>query len=137
VDQVLTLDARKVATQTRITGYTAAQMQADVLSDVVTGDLVASLESFVLSDKGGEPVVARRVIDRKVKPRWLPRWLWNSIYVEHVTVEVSVEPLWTYPSADLTVPELGRPVRIPVIDQSMRVWNPQTDDNPFASRQGS
>jgi hypothetical protein len=83
--------------------------------DMVTDSLVYSLHGYVLKDQGGE-LVSRVVtpefaMTRKVKPRWMPKWVWNRLHEELVTetrkYNLVVRPEWTYPNATIKVPAIG------------------------------
>jgi len=113
------LDQRQVAFKLPV----LADARFSMTRDEALRMLLYRVETFVLSDQGGKPVTAKEVVERKVRPRWLPKWLWRSIFVERVVVSVTAYPLWTYPSADITVPELGRPVRIYEHSSSNYAWD--------------
>jgi hypothetical protein len=81
------------------------------------------LRSYVLADQGGETVTKGLSVTRKVKPRWLPRFLWNRFNEEVRSMTVTVEPKWTYPNATIKVPRLGEPVRIFVESAHYSDWD--------------
>lgn len=78
------------------------------------GMLHAQLVGHVLTEAAGPRTVQGRTFDRKVKPKWIPGWVWKRIPTESAEFAVTVEPKYTYPHATIRVPELGKPVRIAV-----------------------
>jgi hypothetical protein len=98
--------------------------QQSVMVDLMADQLVAHLEKFVLSEQAGDTVRAEATAKawyfQKVKPWWIPTFLWKRIpeqqEVSENTVVERATPKWTYPSSNLSFPELGTPVRLLVRD---------------------
>lgn len=83
--------------------------------------LVTQMRACVLGEDGGDTAERTEVVVRKVKPRWMPKYLWARIFNEYVQVKVTAKPLWTYPRTNIQVPDLGREVRIVLPGGGMRV----------------
>lgn len=127
------LDMMQVYAQERIAremivGVQHAQLAQMV--DMVTDSLVYTLHGYVLKSQAGE-MVSRQVspefaMTRKVKPRWMPTFMWNRLHEELVTEKrkytMVVTPEWTYPHATIKVPELGRPVEIAYIEDPRELY---------------
>lgn len=88
----------------------------------VLEQMALTLQAYVLGDQGGEPVSNSLTVTRKVRPWWIPKWLWARIDNETRTVSVTAYPKWTYPSANIKVPKLGDPVRVFTREASLGEW---------------
>lgn len=78
--------------------------------------LVMQLKAYVLKNDGGEPKTASVVVDLPIKPRWYPRWLWRRIPTRKAEWVLTVTPEWTYPSADIKIPQMSPAVRLSTQD---------------------
>jgi hypothetical protein len=79
--------------------------------------LAASLTAYVLAQEGGQTVTAYAYYWQRVRPRWLPRWLWRRVPEQREVTTQSAQPMWTYPQANIQVPELG-PVVLKLYDRT-------------------
>lgn len=95
--------------------------------DAVIPRLVVGLTGYVLTEHDGEPVTDEQTRTRttrwehsyKVRPWWIPKWLWARCPDEPIevvatataTARASVQPAWTYPHATVAA-ELGRPYQV-------------------------
>lgn len=82
------------------------------LVDYETGNLVIRLNTYVLTDLAGPPAEGRVTVALPVRPWWIPKFMWKRIPTGRGTWSVKATPKWTYPSANVSVPPLGNPVRI-------------------------
>lgn len=120
VEQFVALQWQGVAAQQAVSGVQRFSSSA-WLSDV-SDCLVASLSAYVLKDQGGEPVSATETISRKVRPRWIPQWLWRRVPEQSKSVTLTVTPEWTCPQATVKVPELKPAVQFVARDFDRGEW---------------
>ena len=79
--------------------------------------LAAGVIAYVLAQEGGQTVTATAYYWQRVRPRWLPRWLWRRVPEQREVTTQSAQPMWTYPQANIQVPELG-PVVLKLYDRT-------------------
>lgn len=89
----------------------AQRPMLDLVADETIGSLVAQVNALVLSDYAGDTVHGEVTVKIPQRPWWLPGWLWSRVPVKRQVWHMAVRPRWTYPSANISVPDLGAPVR--------------------------
>lgn len=124
------LDQRQVYVQNRIAQAQLAGLQHVEFNqylDLELDEMVWQLRAYVLTSHGGEQVARtvrpEFVVEVPKRPWWIPKWVWNrlpmELHREHRRYTLVVTPLWTYPSANIKVPQLGRPVEFAVVDEDI------------------
>jgi hypothetical protein len=88
-----------------------------VMVDHMAHQFVASLTGYLLVEEGGKPIERKTHYWQKIKPWWLPKFLWRRIPEQHEVAVAVARPMWTYPQASIRVPNLG-PVVMKVQDLS-------------------
>jgi len=99
--------------------------------------LVAAIEHKVLYQDSGAPqtvtATAQARYDKKLKPRWIPKFLWNRIKTEPVVVteqrSARYQPRWIYPENTIDLQnKLGAPVRM-LLQQPVDLNSYLVEDN--------
>lgn len=72
--------------------------------------MLMSLRSHVWARDAGPQQTESQYITRKVKPRWIPQWLWNKIPQEEYKATFSIQPKFTYPTFEREIGKFGMTV---------------------------
>lgn len=113
VSSTIALEVGKVAVRQRLAQNQIVGLQREVVAtylDMVSDSLVFELHGYVFKEQAGETVRDKISVKLPVRPWWLPKFLWKRLPLATGTWELSVTPEWTYPSANIKVPNLNSPV---------------------------
>lgn len=85
--------------------------------DVATQNVVLGLRAYLLAEEGGKAVTRRTFYWQKLRPWWIPKFMWRRLREQREAAVAIAQPMFTYPQANIVVPDLG-PVVFKVLDQS-------------------
>lgn len=113
------LDAMKVGIVEHLSARDIAlqRPELNVRLERLTDSLAFHLTAYLLTENAGPVVVDGPVVDLPVKPRWMPAFVWRRIPTHRARFTISVQPKYSYPSANIKVPDIGRPVRFHVMER--------------------
>jgi len=103
------IDKRFSVEQVRYTlAVRKAQFEIEEMASTFRNHLLLHVDTFVLTEHLYDRDVTLRV-DRKIRPRWIPTWLWDRIPTEAVSRDYHFTVDRLYPNAN---PNLGTPTTI-------------------------
>jgi hypothetical protein len=105
--EVIRLELMEIGKQEMMSEVELLRPEWHVAVDYMGRHIVAALTAYVLMEEGGEPVVKRTYYWQKLKPWWLPKFLWRRVPEQQEVAVAVAQPLFTYPKANVKVPELG------------------------------
>jgi hypothetical protein len=84
----------------------------NVAVKMATEDMVCSLTAYVLGEDAGPTHTEAATWIEKLKPRYMPQWLWNRLKTEQHKVVIEIRPMYIYPESSIGIPDLGKPIPI-------------------------
>lgn len=89
----------------------AHEPSIELIDNHVIGGLVAKINAFVISEKGGPTVHDEVTVTIPGRPWWLPKFVWRRCPQFEKQFSLDVRPMWTYPESGLQFDALGRGVK--------------------------